>query len=156
MPTTLARLVPMAVDDTASRQDISTFSILIKFEATEYSYSIPIRNFEDIQFDIRFQWNSRFVPPLLWYEHSNLEKCIWSSHTCKHISSVQTRLFCFYFSILMHSKYTSKSWSLLNMYFANSLLRRSISTTMSMSLKCTWNQIYTTHFIISGSSGCVV
>ena len=47
-------LCPWPQDDVASQQDISTpFSILIKFEATEYS--IRIRNFEDIQFDIRFE-----------------------------------------------------------------------------------------------------
>ena len=37
-------------------QDISTwFRILIEFEATEYSYSIRIKNFEDIRFDIQFE-----------------------------------------------------------------------------------------------------
>ena len=37
--------------DAASQQDISTsFIILIEFEATDYSYSIRIRNFEDIRF----------------------------------------------------------------------------------------------------------
>ena len=42
-------LCPWPWDDAASEQDISTpFSILIKFKATEYSYSISIRNFEDI------------------------------------------------------------------------------------------------------------
>ena len=44
------------------------FSILIEFEAIVYlcsiRYSIRIRNFEDIRFDIRFEWNSRFVPSL--------------------------------------------------------------------------------------------
>ena len=55
----------LCADDAASRQDISTpFSILNEFEATEYSYSIRysirIRIFEDI----RFEWNSRFVPSL--------------------------------------------------------------------------------------------
>ena len=45
-----------------SWQDISiAYTILIEFEATEYSYSIQIRNLEDI----RFQWNSWFVPFLL-------------------------------------------------------------------------------------------
>ena len=49
-------LCPWPQDDVAARQDISTpFSILIKFEATEYSYlircSIRIRNFEDIRFE---------------------------------------------------------------------------------------------------------
>ena len=47
-------------DDAASRQDISTpFSSVIELEATEYTYSIRysirIRNFEDIRFDIRFE-----------------------------------------------------------------------------------------------------
>ena len=58
-----ADLCPWPRDDTASRQDISTpFNIVIEFKATEHLYSIwhliCIRNFEDI----RFKWNSRFVP----------------------------------------------------------------------------------------------
>ena len=45
-----------------SRQDISMLlSIIIEFEAIEYSNSIHIRKFEDIQFDIRFKLNSKFV-----------------------------------------------------------------------------------------------
>ena len=61
---------PCPPDDVTSRQDISTpFSILIEFEATEYSYSIRysirIQNFKNIRFDIRFEWNSRFVPSLM-------------------------------------------------------------------------------------------
>ena len=40
--------------DVAFQQDISTpFNILIEFEATEYSYSIRIQNFEDIRFVLR-------------------------------------------------------------------------------------------------------
>ena len=47
MLVTLAQTCPW--DDTTHRQDTSTpFSILIEFEATEYLYSIYIRNFEDI------------------------------------------------------------------------------------------------------------
>ena len=43
----------LCADDATSRQDISTpFSILIEFEATQYSYFIGIRNFKDIRFDI--------------------------------------------------------------------------------------------------------
>ena len=42
-------LCPWPRDDATSRQDISTpFSIQIKFEATEYSYSIRIRNVMDV------------------------------------------------------------------------------------------------------------
>ena len=54
MPMTPTRTCPW--DDAMSWQDTSTpFDILIKFEATEYSYLIQysnrIRNFEDILFD---------------------------------------------------------------------------------------------------------
>ena len=48
-------LCPWPRDGAASRQDVSTpFSILIKFEATEYSYSIwySIWNLVDIWFDL--------------------------------------------------------------------------------------------------------
>ena len=70
MPMTPARTCPP--HDAASRQDISTpFRILIEFEATEYSYSIrysiPIRNFENI----RFELISRFVPSLVVKDHQN-------------------------------------------------------------------------------------
>ena len=63
-------LCPWPRNDAASRQNIPTpFSILIEFEATKYSYSIRysirIRNFKDIRFDIRFERNSRFVPSLV-------------------------------------------------------------------------------------------
>ena len=49
-------LCPRPRDDIAPRQDISTlFNILIKFEATEYSYLIGylirIRNFEGIRLE---------------------------------------------------------------------------------------------------------
>ena len=45
-------LCPWPWDDAASQQNISTpFIILIEFEATEYSYSIRARNFQDIRFD---------------------------------------------------------------------------------------------------------
>ena len=55
-------LRPWSRDDAVSWQDISTpFDILIELEASEYSYSICVRNFENI----RFELNSRFVPSLL-------------------------------------------------------------------------------------------
>ena len=55
-------LRPWSRDDAMSWQDISTpFDILIELEASEYSYSICVRNFENI----RFELNSRFVPSLL-------------------------------------------------------------------------------------------
>ena len=55
MPTTPADLCPWSWDDAESRQNILTpFSILIEFEGTEYLYSVRIKNFDDIRFDIRF------------------------------------------------------------------------------------------------------
>ena len=56
MPTTPARPCAHGHGMTSSRLDISTpFNILIECDATEYSirYSIPIRNFEDILFDLK-------------------------------------------------------------------------------------------------------
>ena len=47
-------LCPWPPGDAAFQQDISTpFNILIEFEATEYSYSIRIQNFEDTRFVLR-------------------------------------------------------------------------------------------------------
>ena len=60
-----------------SRQDISTpFNTLIKFEATEYfiRYSIHVWNFKNIRFDVRFEWNSRFVPFLLVWSYCAIQK----------------------------------------------------------------------------------
>ena len=55
-------LCPWAQDDTMFRQDILIpFNILIKFKATEYSYSVRNQNFEDI----RFKGNSIFIPSLV-------------------------------------------------------------------------------------------
>ena len=52
-------------DDATFRQDFSTpFNILIESEATDYSYSICIRNFKVCRLDFQFERDSIFVPSL--------------------------------------------------------------------------------------------